>query len=546
MNYIAYLLGIDLPGKNGDGKKSHKPRWWAYLSSMKFAIVILIVLGALSLVAMFTNELAEPEAMSKQPTTTLGAVGHLLFIVFQMADPFRSWWYYVLLGLLTLSLFICVYERTPIIWHLWTRKPSADTSWVDNAPTAIVRSTNAVRANLEHHLSHLWKWRIKEADVWVGERARLAMWGPLVTHYGMLFIVIGALATSIGSFETRQGGFSGDVVQLEGMPFGVRVDSFRIQYYPLQPGQWVLVDGQWIGKLAEMNPDSTWIVLEWTDANTTQRVSMEPQYITNHWDNQQDRGNIKKFTSYVTIIENGQEVEKSEVAVNSPLRRGGYRFYQSSYDPDNPRFSASYESLTIAVSDSAAKTSQTLTLKPNIAATVPGDTLTVIAGELIPNFKLGADFKPHSEGTEFANPAVQLQFRGKSGFEKSQWVFLKFPSHDSGPGKFAYALTALHGEQANVEMATIFEIKRTYGTGLLWLGFALGTLGLILSFYMNHRVLYIEWADGTREHTRLIGLARKTAHLFERDLDRLLEGMNGHDAEQAAPERGRSPVSLKK
>lgn len=544
MNYIAYLLGID--SLDDSGKKPHKPGWWAYLSSMKFAIIILIVLGALSLVAMFTNELADPETMAKPPATTLGAVGRLLFIIFQMADPFRSWWYYVLLGLLTLSLFACVLERTPIVWHLWTRKPSTDTSWLDSASTAIVRTTAAAREDVERRLGHHWRWRIKDHDVWLGEHGRLAMWGPLITHYGMFFIVIGALVMSIGSFETRDGGYSGDVVQLEGMPFAVRVDSFRIQYYPLQPGQWVLVDGQWVGRLEEMNPDSTWIVQQWLSQTTVQRVSMEPQYIVNHWDNQQDRGNIKKFTSYVTVLENGQEVKTSEVSVNSPLRRAGYRFYQSSYDPEHPRFAASYDAVTVIVNDSTAKTSQALILKPNTAVQVPGDTLTVTAGQLMPNFKLGSDFKAHSEGTEFVNPAVELIFKGPRGFEKSQWAFLKFPSHDSGPGKFTYTLTKLEGERANVEMATIFDIRKTFGTELLWLGFVLGTLGLVLSFYLSHRVLYVEWANGTRRDIRLIGLARKTGHLYERDLDRLLEGTSGHARAENASERVRDPLSLKK
>ena len=147
MNYIAYLLGIDLPGKDGNGKAPHKPGWWAYLSTMKFAIVILIVLGALSLAAMFVNELADPNAMAKQPTSALGAAGRLLFMIFQMEDPFRSWWYRGLMGVLTLSLFACVLERTPIVWRLWKRAASPDTSWVDNAPTAIVRSVKAPREN---------------------------------------------------------------------------------------------------------------------------------------------------------------------------------------------------------------------------------------------------------------------------------------------------------------------------------------------------------------------------------------------------------------
>ena len=544
MNYIAYLLGIDLPGKNGDGKKPHKPGWWAYLSTMKFAIIILIVLGALSLVAMFVNELADPNAMAKQPQSTLGAVGRLLFIIFQMADPFRSWWYYVLLGLLSVSLFACIIERTPIVWRLWKRKSDSDTSWVEHAPTAIVRTTSAARSELEPRIGSHWSWRLKENDVWVGERSRLAMWGPLATHYGMLLLVVGALVTSFGGIATRAGGYSGEVVQLEGMPFAVRVDSFRIQYYPLQAGQWVLVDEQWIGKLEQMNPDSTWIVQQWITENQTQRVSMEPQYIRNHWDNDRDRGNIKKFTSYVTVLEDGNEVSKREVSVNDPLRRAGYRFYQSSYDPENPRFNASYISLALSVKDSVSG-DRTLTLKPGVETPIPGDTLAVTAGTLLPNFKLSG-FSARSDGPEFLNPAVELTFRGKNGFEKKQWTFLKFPSHDAGPGKFVYQLADIEGESAAVEMATIFEIKKTYGTELLWLGFVVGTLGLILSFYLNHRVLYVEWANDTRSQTRLIGLTRKTAHLYAQDLDRLLEGTSGHGKEEIATDRVRHPVSLKK
>ena len=546
MNYIAYLLGIDLPGKDGNGKAPHKPGWWAYLSTMKFAIVILIVLGALSLAAMFVNELADPNAMAKQPTSALGAAGRLLFMIFQMEDPFRSWWYRGLMGVLTLSLFACVLERTPIVWRLWKRAASPDTSWVDNAPTAIVRSVKAPRENVERRLAHTWRWRLKQSDVWVGEHGRLAMWGPLLTHYGMLFIVVGALVTSFGGLSTRAGGYSGEVVKLEDMPFEVRIDSFRVQYYPLQPGQWVLVDNQWIGKLAEMNADSTWIVLQYRTETDYDRVSMEPQYITNHWDNNRDRSNIKRFVSWVTIFEDGKDVGQQEVAVNSPLRRDGYRFYQSSYDPDNPRFTANYAAVMISASDSASGTSHTLTLKPGESVQVPGDTLTVAAGKLLPHFKLGADHRAYSQSAEFANPAVELTFRGPNGFEKSQWTFVKFPSHEAGPGKYTYKVADLDGESAGMEMATIFEIKKTHGTGLLWLGFLFGTVGLVLSFYFNHRVLYVEWPTDLRNHIRMIGLTRKTHHLYERDIDRLLEGVSGRDREESVTKLEQRPATLNK
>jgi hypothetical protein len=97
-------------------------------------------------------------------------------------------------------------------------------------------------------------------------------------------------------------------------------------------------------------------------------------------------------------------------------------------------------------------------------------------------------------------------------------------------------------------MATIFEVKKTFGTEFLWLGFALGTLGLILSFYIYHRVLYVEWPNERRKDIRIIGLTRKTSHLYANTIDRLLEGQSGHAVHFDAADRVRvpSPPSNKK
>ncbi|MDD5087932.1 MAG: cytochrome c biogenesis protein ResB, partial [bacterium] len=176
-----------------------------------------------------------------------------------------------------------------------------------------------------------------------------------------------------------------------------------------------------------------------------------------------------------------------------------------------------------SVSDSAAGRFDTLTLKPGEPFAIPGDTLVVTAGRLLPNFKLG-QAGAYSESADFINPAVELLFRGPKGFAKAQWTFLRFPSHESGPGRFTYRITSLAGERASEEMMTIWEIKKTYGGWILWAGFIFGTLGLILSFYVSHRVLYIEWTNATS--ARLTGLTRKTTHLYARDLDHLLENLN--------------------
>jgi hypothetical protein len=161
-------------------------------------------------------------------------------------------------------------------------------------------------------------------------------------------------------------------------------------------------------------------------------------------------------------------------------------------------------------------------VRPGTPTKIPGDTLTVTAGRLLPTFKMDAEFHAYSAGEAFDNPAVELTFKGPNGYEKSHWSFLNVGGHGRTVGANQYRIGELRGQEAVSEFATEFEIKRTRGTEFLWFGFLVSSLGLILCFYVTHRVIYVEWAGPAREQSRVIGITRKTSQLFEKDLDRIL------------------------
>lgn len=48
---------------------------------------------------------------------------------------------------------------------------------------------------------------------------------------------------------------------------------------------------------------------------------------------------VKNYESTVSILQGGKKVLTQRVKVNEPLEYGGWHFYQSNYDPDNPRYS---------------------------------------------------------------------------------------------------------------------------------------------------------------------------------------------------------------
>ena len=73
---------------------------YSTLVSMKFAIIILIILGATSLLSMMINEY--PNFFTEDT---------LLHTLFQQHSPYSSWWYSILLWFLVISVLLCVIQN---------------------------------------------------------------------------------------------------------------------------------------------------------------------------------------------------------------------------------------------------------------------------------------------------------------------------------------------------------------------------------------------------------------------------------------------------
>ncbi len=94
---------------------------WNSMKSMKFAIVVLLILAFTSIFNLFANEFlpsinGDISQAYKVYKATYGDFRASLLMFFQMSSPYRSWWYTLLLGTLTLSLMICVIDRSPNVF----------------------------------------------------------------------------------------------------------------------------------------------------------------------------------------------------------------------------------------------------------------------------------------------------------------------------------------------------------------------------------------------------------------------------------------------
>ncbi len=174
------------------------------------------------------------------------------------------------------------------------------------------------------------------------------------------------------------------------------------------------------------------------------------------------------------------------IKVNDPLIHKGVYFYQSSYAPSGD--GAAIVSLSLRGGQPGAGRKlgagagrRGLGIR-RIGAT--GDSFRL--ARFVGNFQMGEQGEVASLPGEDNNPAVLAELKTADGQLLQRWVFKNFPNFSHGPG----ALPVLMGEYQQGYL-TGLTIRTHRSQNMIWLGFALLVLGVVLSFYVNHREFWL-------------------------------------------------------
>ncbi len=280
-----------------ENKQTKKPSFfqnlYTTLVSMRFAIIILIILGATSLLSMLINEY--PDFFKE---------GTLIHELFSQHSPYSSWWYSILLWFLIISVFLCVVQNIGPTFRSIFRNNFLNTEKIKNLDNAKQFTANK-KLNVDQIKKALKKRYFKIAEhTTEGEKlivARKFKWsalGHIVTHISLLVIVIGSLIYTkthrqefryIIAQEYLGTEYSDNYPELFDWHFVVDeylhptmiVDSFRVRFYD------------------------------------------------------QDHGpRISDFRSYVRVFDHSNQlIEQHEITVNSPLVLKHVSIHQTDYKP---------------------------------------------------------------------------------------------------------------------------------------------------------------------------------------------------------------------
>lgn len=380
-------------------------------------------------------------------------------------DMYHSWWFILLLSILSINLIACSIKRLPGILKTITQpvlllddslaktlsnsaviKAKTDTVVLKNQVAAVLRAEFAAPVITEEGGAfHLF--------------AQKAPWSRLAVyaiHLSVLVIFIGAIIGSLfgyKGFVNIPEGQNVDTVMSRqdkeiALGFAVRCEKFSVAHYP--------------------------------------------------------NGAPREFKSILTVLENGQPVpgyNRIPVIVNDPLTYKGITFYQSSY--------GKFGEHEFVISEADGSNPQILKISSNGSTSLP-DGSSITLQETTP------DISQYQSGV--SGPAAQVQVHLATGEHKSFIVYSNNPARNrlnlaASGGKL---LQYVGGEEF---MYTGLQVAKDPGVWTVWFGCTLMMAGIYVAFFMSHRRVWVRVENGT---VTIGGNASKNQGGFQLYMDQLL------------------------
>ena len=410
-----------------DKKQDLSDRLWDFLSSLKLAVITLILLAVTSIIGTIIEQNKSPQEYIQK----WGEGMYNLFEALNFTNMYHAWWFIGLMWLFSLNLTCCSIKRFPRVWKS-VREPllvpgenhyrtlsNREEVFTSLEPKQVVERLSAF---LEK------KFTAPKAVSEDGERIHIyaekmpwARFGVYVTHASILIIFLGAIIGNVFGYKAYVNIMEGTAVNQVwprgsqtplDLDFSVRCDNFDVEFY-------------------------------------------------------EGGGRPKEFSSDLVVLEGGREVYKKRIEVNDPLTWRGITFYQSSYGPGGdaqlrmkvtPKEGASFE----------------VNAKEGARVSLPNGGAFTVTG--------------YAESYQNFGPAIQMNVSTPDGQQGNPFVVLKnFAGFDAKRGG-DYAFDLLGHSQ---KYYTGLQVAKDPGVEIVWIGCTLMVLGTMAAFFLSHRRIWI-------------------------------------------------------
>jgi cytochrome c biogenesis protein len=441
-------------------------RLHSLLASSKLALILLIVIGCVSLVGMFILQNAPQE----EYLLRYGEPWGNFIRNAGLGNVYSAWWYLLLILLIALNLIFCTLKRIKPSFKQAFSRPSAQ----DNE---ILR--NARRISVSVVPVTLWK----SAETILRKRG---------------FVVSSVDAGLVKLIAAQKGSLS-------------RV-GFIVTHVAVLL---VLISGIINGRLAFRHQEPLSIGESFdvskVEPSADFRIRADDFAIETG-----EQGRVRDYKSKLTVIENGKEVLTKVVRVNHPLVYKGIGFYQASYGEESDRIK---EARIYLLDDG--------TFSAAIGETrdVPGTDLQIRVTDYVPYFvKDLVTGEVRSRSPEPKLPAIRLDVMRQGKVVDSGWLIMGMEVHSSSG-----ELARFHFADYYPLLYTGIDIIRNPGAPLMFAGFGVATAGLLFSFLVSFKRIWVRVFEDRPGHSELsiAGVASRYPLALKREIEGLYQSLGG-------------------
>ncbi len=496
-------------------------RAWKFLSSVKLAVVLLIILAIVSIVGTVIEQNQPTEKYLMEYSR--GTVAVLDF--FGFFDMYQTWWFVVLLFLLTANLTVCTLDRFPKTWTI-IRAPLRPIE--DTALKAVpFKKEIAIQGGIDEakkrsaEVLHSRKYRYLELSTaemtqFYMQKGVYSRLGVYITHVSVILIFMGALIGGVFGFKgflRLDEGTQSNVVSVRNAPkwdaimsaFGVR--ESRVTINPAT-GEKTLPLGFYL-RCLDFEVDY------YQDPRTSRPMGMAQEY----------------YSILRVLDESGRRtlIDQLRIEVNDPLTYRGITFYQSSYGV----VSGTRGVILLNVMQKTGRSrKETILIEPGSETYVPSIDRRIkvvgvaLFGERDPSTGQVIYYRPRNN--EFINPTVELEvYKGRKG---------KIPLYRTQVMKVDI-MAPYMPEEYTIEYHdywgvryTGLQVTKDPGVWVVYVGFILLCFGPLIAFFGSHRKLWVRITDNKgRALVTVAGSSNRNRLGFEREFNRIVDEISRQD-----------------
>jgi len=483
---------------------------WKLFSSVKLAVVLLIILAIVSVIGTVIQQNEAPEKYLQEYSKTTVDMMEL----FGFFDMYHTWWFVLLLFLFTANLTVCTLERLPqtlkiivsplkpidddTIKAVQYKKEVTFKAGADKAEERAVKVLNA-------HRYRFIESKGTGGSQFITQKGVYSRLGVYITHVSIILIFVGALIGSFFGFKAFLNipeGTASKVVYLRNEPMWDRImASLGIADSP------VIQNPQ--GGVPAM-PLGYYLVCDEFDVD----------YYINQYG--EPTGMPSEFHSTLSVYDlNEQKILEKRIRVNDPLTHHGITFYQSSYGkmPDN----RGKIILNIRSKSNPIGPAEQVAVDPGGSLYVKSIDRTIKVKGFAPygkrNPATGQVQFYHTDNEEFINPTVLIEVYKGKGLVFQSYLMKTDTIQPVMPENYIISYGKYFGSRY-----TGLQVTKDPGVWVVYTGFILLCIGPLIAFFGSHKKLWIRIQDRKGQAVITVaGTANRNRLGFEREFNALVD-----------------------